>query len=152
LFAVYFLADCDGGFDIEEGDYDAAERFERSPGVDRAMLVYRLADLYEIRRLEDLRLNKVLVVVSMGSCKPLRVAALTVMIRVFEGGEGCTSGGRSERSSESGDLDRDDVRECCGEGRSVAMAVVMLSRVWRKLEVCELWEFALWDREVEKLL
>jgi hypothetical protein len=25
LFAVYFLADCDGGFDVEEGDYDAAK-------------------------------------------------------------------------------------------------------------------------------
>jgi hypothetical protein len=29
------------------------------------MLVYCLADLYEVRRLEDLRLNKVLQVVSM---------------------------------------------------------------------------------------
>jgi hypothetical protein len=64
------------------------------------------------------------------------------MIKVFEGGEGCTSGGRSERSSESGDLDRDDVRECCGEGRSVAMAVVMFLASWeevggmRGVEVC----------------
>lgn len=66
-----------------------------------------------------------------------RADVLTVMIRVFEGGEGVVSGGRSERSSESGDLVRDDVRECCGEGRSVAMAVVMFSRVCGSSVVCE---------------
>jgi hypothetical protein len=40
---------------------------------------------------------------------------------VFEGGDGSTSGGRSERSSESGDLDPDDARERCGEGICACM-------------------------------
>lgn len=35
---------------------------------------------------------------------------------VLEGGDGSTSGGRSERSMESGDLFPDDARERCGEG------------------------------------
>jgi hypothetical protein len=43
---------------------------------------------------------------------------------VLEGGDGCTSGGRSEKSSESGDLDREEVRECCGDGMVVVMFVV----------------------------
>jgi hypothetical protein len=40
----------------------------------------------------------------------------TVIIRVFDGGDGSTSGGRSEKSRESGDLVPDDARERCGEG------------------------------------
>jgi hypothetical protein len=39
-----------------------------------------------------------------------------VMMSVFEGGDGSTSGGRSERSSESGDFVPDDARERTGEG------------------------------------
>ena len=39
----------------------------------------------------------------------------TVIMRVFDGGDGCTNGGRSERSSDSGDLEPDDARERCGE-------------------------------------
>lgn len=37
-------------------------------------------------------------------------------MRVLEGGDGSTRGGRSERSIESGDLFPDDARERCGEG------------------------------------
>jgi hypothetical protein len=62
--------------------------------------------------------------VSLLGQKSPRATVLTVMIRVFEGGEGCVRGGRSERSSESGDLVRDEDRECCGEGMFVAMAVI----------------------------
>jgi hypothetical protein len=47
---------------------------------------------------------------------------LTVIIRVLDGGEGCTSGGRSERSRDSGDLVPDEARDRCGEGIVVAMA------------------------------
>ena len=39
------------------------------------------------------------------------------------------SGGRSERSSESGDLLRDEARECCGEGMSVVMVIMFLERL-----------------------
>lgn len=54
------------------------------------------------------------------SCK------LTVIIRVFEGGEGSTSGGRSEKSRESGDLLLDDARERDGEGRLACMFAVAI--------------------------
>jgi hypothetical protein len=50
---------------------------------------------------------------------------LTVMMRVFDGGDGSTSGGRSERSMESGDLLRDDARERCGEGMVACMLEIM---------------------------
>lgn len=46
---------------------------------------------------------------------------LTVIIRVFEGGEGSTRGGRSERSNDSGDLVPEDARERTGEGISAGM-------------------------------
>jgi hypothetical protein len=46
------------------------------------------------------------------------------MIRVLEGGDGSTSGGRSERSSESGDLLPDDARERSGEGMVTCMFAV----------------------------
>ena len=65
LFSVHFLANSDGGIDIEEGDYDSAERFEGCPGVDCAVSVYRLAYLDKIRLLEDLRFNKVLDIISL---------------------------------------------------------------------------------------
>jgi hypothetical protein len=42
-------------------------------------------------------------------------------MRVFDGGDGSTSGGRSERSIESGDLVPDDARERCGEGMVACM-------------------------------
>lgn len=44
-----------------------------------------------------------------------------MMMSVFDGGDGSTSGGRSERSRESGDLVPDDARECCGEGTVACM-------------------------------
>lgn len=46
------------------------------------------------------------------------------MIRVFEGGDGSTSGGRSERSIDSGDLERDEARDRCGDGRVACMFMV----------------------------
>jgi len=46
-------------------------------------------------------------------------------MRVFEGGDGSTSGGRSERSRDSGDLLRDDARERCGDGTATCMFAVV---------------------------
>jgi hypothetical protein len=48
-----------------------------------------------------------------------------VIMRVFDGGEGSISGGRLERSRESGDRLLDDVRECCGDGRVACMFAIM---------------------------
>lgn len=59
LLSVHFLADSDGGFGVKEGNYDSAEGLERRPSVDSAMPVYRLANLDEIRRLENLWLNEI---------------------------------------------------------------------------------------------
>lgn len=50
---------------------------------------------------------------------------LTVMMRVFDGGDGSTSGGRSDRSMESGDLLREDARERCGDGMVGCMLAIM---------------------------
>lgn len=44
-----------------------------------------------------------------------------MMIKVLEGGDGSTSDGRSERSSESGDLLPEEARERDGEGRVACM-------------------------------
>jgi hypothetical protein len=49
------------------------------------------------------------------------------MIRVFEGGDGCTRGGRSERSRVSGDLDPEDAREREGDG-----IVAFMCREWSR--------------------
>jgi hypothetical protein len=49
-------------------------------------------------------------------------------MRVFEGGDGSISGGRSERSIESGDLVPDDARERCGEGIVACMFAIMRMR------------------------
>jgi hypothetical protein len=72
----------------------------------------------------------------MASLK-LTSATLTVMMSVFEGGDGSTSGGRSEKSRESGDLLRDDARERCGDGRVACMFAIICvmqgrsgSRLW----------------------
>jgi hypothetical protein len=42
---------------------------------------------------------------------------------VLEGGDGWINGGKSERSSDSGDLVPEDARERCGDGSAVAMVV-----------------------------
>jgi hypothetical protein len=52
----------------------------------------------------------------------------TVMISVFEGGDGSTSGGRSERSRESGDFVPDDARERTGEGIVACMFATVYVR------------------------
>lgn len=54
----------------------------------------------------------------------------TVMISVFEGGDGSTRGGRSERSSESGDLLPDDALERNGEGAVSCMVASVYVRKW----------------------
>jgi hypothetical protein len=51
------------------------------------------------------------------------------MMSVLEGGDGCTSGGRSERSRESGDLLPEDARERNGEGGLTCMLAVAIIRV-----------------------
>ena len=60
----------------------------------------------------------------------------TVMIRVFDGGDGWTSGGRSERSSESGDLLPDDAREREGDGMVTCMFAVASMCVECRGSVC----------------
>lgn len=50
---------------------------------------------------------------------------LTVIMSVFDGGDGSISGGRLERSRESGDRLPDDVRERCGDGRVACMFAIM---------------------------
>jgi hypothetical protein len=45
-----------------------------------------------------------------------------VIIRVFEGGDGSTRGGRLERSSDSGDFVPEDARERDGEGIVAVMS------------------------------
>lgn len=67
---------------------------------------------------------------------PLKLtsATLTVMMSVFEGGDGSTSGGRSEKSRESGDLLPDDARERCGDGRVACMfAIICCAKSLRRL-------------------
>lgn len=48
-----------------------------------------------------------------------------MMMSVFEGGDGSTSGGRSERSRVSGDLEPDDARERCGVGISTCISAAV---------------------------
>jgi hypothetical protein len=79
-------------------------------------------NLDEVRRVKDFRFNKILGDGQFESDK-LEVAP-TVMMSVFEGGDGWTSGGRSERSRESGDLDREEARDRCGEGISVLILLI----------------------------
>jgi len=50
----------DGRFDVEEGDYNPAERLQWRPGVNLAMLVDRFADLCEGGDVEDLWREEVL--------------------------------------------------------------------------------------------
>lgn len=50
---------------------------------------------------------------------------LTVMMRVFEGGEGSMRGGRLDRSRDSGDLLPEDARERCGEGMLACMFAII---------------------------
>lgn len=73
-----------------------------------------LPDFGEGGGLEDLGCEEVLG--ELAEVCRLLVQALTVMISVFEGGDGSTSGGRSERSRDSGDLLLDDARERDGDG------------------------------------
>lgn len=54
-----------------------------------------------------------------------------MIIRVFDGGDGCTNGGRSERSRESGDLEPDDARERCGEGVEACILAIIWKYVYR---------------------
>lgn len=61
---------------------------------------------------------------------------LTVMMRVFDGGDGSTSGGRSDKSMESGDLLRDDARERCGDGMLACMLAIMDTEDRNALRVC----------------
>lgn len=66
-----------------------------------------------------------------------------VMIRVFEGGEGSTSGGRSERSSDScGDLDLEDARERFG----VSIPADMMSGKFEELDMLNLWTIEVDER------
>ena len=63
LLAVKGLADCYGGFDVEEGDNDAAEGLERSPCVHFCMLINRFADFCKRVELEDFWCEEILQVV-----------------------------------------------------------------------------------------
>ena len=50
---------------------------------------------------------------------------LTVTMSVLDGGDGSISGGRVERSRESGDRLLDEARERCGDGRVACMFAIM---------------------------
>jgi hypothetical protein len=89
------------------------------------MLVYGFADFCECGDVENFGRKKVLACVSCASAFWDVATVLTVMISVFDGGDGSTSGGRSERSRESGDLLPDDARERCGEGTVACMFAIM---------------------------
>lgn len=65
LLAIYLLAYCDCGVDIEEGHYDTFERLERCPSVNRCVGVYGFSYLNEVRRMEDFGFNEVLRMVNM---------------------------------------------------------------------------------------
>lgn len=129
--AVEGLADGDGVGRVEEGDDDALEGFERRPCVDFGVGVDGLADFCQGGGLEDLRCEEVLWCVRQVSCCRFALK-LTVMMSVFEGGDGCTRGGRSDRSRESGDLLPDDARERDGEGRLACMLAVAIMCVARR--------------------
>ena len=60
----------------------------------------------------------------------------TVIMSVFEGGDGCTSGGRSERSSDSGDFVREEARDRWGDSISVVMFAVMLHHYSMPSSLC----------------
>ncbi len=94
------------------------------------MLVYCFADLSKRGGLEDFLINEILregLVLSATWPEKLH----TVIIRVFDGGDGCTNGGRSERSRESGDLEPDDARERCGEGVEACILAIIWKYVYR---------------------
>lgn len=57
---VQFLPDEHCAFDIEKGDDDSAEGLDRSPCVDRDVLVYELPYLYQVLWAEDGRIVEVL--------------------------------------------------------------------------------------------
>lgn len=59
LLAVHFLANSNSGVDIEEGDNDAAERFQRCPRVDRCVGIDSFPYLDKVRGMEDLGFNEV---------------------------------------------------------------------------------------------
>jgi hypothetical protein len=88
--------------------------------MDRSMLVYELTHLDEVLRMKYLGFLEVLKGLLVWSVASLR-HVLTVMIRVLDGGDGSTSGGRSERSNDSGDFAPEDARERTGEGISAGM-------------------------------
>lgn len=47
-FAIEVLADLNGGVNIEERGYDAAEGFQWCPGMNRRILIYGFADLDKV--------------------------------------------------------------------------------------------------------
>ena len=61
---------------------------------------------------------------------------LTVIIRVLEGGDGSTSGGRSDKSRESGDLVPDDARDRCGDGIVVCTCMFAVVYVCARGGLC----------------
>jgi hypothetical protein len=109
----------DGRFDVEEGDYYPPERLKWCPGVDLGMLVDGFAELGEGGDVKDLSCEQVLEM--LVTAVEMWQVMHTVIMRVLEGGDGSTSGGRSERSRDSGDLFPDDARERCGEGTATCM-------------------------------
>lgn len=118
------MPDRDGVGFAEEGDDDPLEGLEGRPGVHFGVRVDGLPDFGESGGLEDLGREEVLGVLAGGH--GWIAEAPTVIIKVFEGGEGSTSGGRSERSRESGDLLPDDARERDGDGMVTCMFAVAI--------------------------
>ena len=101
---VEHLAHFDGGGDGGVGDDDAAEGAERGEGVEGCGRAEEGMDVLEVlgdescKGVEVLGRGSVLTGFVWGG----QGAKRTVMRRVFDGGEGGISGGREERSRESG--------------------------------------------------
>ena len=119
--AVERLADGDGVGRVKEGYDDALEGLQRRPRMNFCVDIDRLPDFCQGGGLEDLGCKQVLVCALAVRIETRLGDTHTVIIKVFEGGDGSTSGGRSERSSESGDLLLEDARECDGDGMVACM-------------------------------
>jgi hypothetical protein len=89
--------------------------------VDCNVLFDEIANVLEVLRSENSRVVEILVASVSGVVFAVTRSRLTVIKRVFDGGDGVMSGGKSERSSDSG------VRgvELEGEERRLEMVPVL---------------------------
>ena len=96
------MPDLYGSFDGGVGYYDSAEGAERGEGIERCGRAQEGVDVPEVLGEECGEGVEVLQIGSVGTVGLGGKAKPTVMRRVFDGGEGVISGGRADRSRESG--------------------------------------------------